>query len=299
MGAFFLIKMPIIFVFILVGVIWSTTPLTIKWSAVGSSPEFAVFSRMLIGFLVCVLILFIKKQKINLSKKALIHYFIAGLGIWVTMSIIYLASQYIVSGFISVVFGFTPIITGIFALWLLQEKSFTFKKALGISIAILGLFLIFKQALLVGEKSLLGLILVFMGMSFQALIAVLVKKHYAQVSALETTTGALAMSLIPLFLIWFVADGSVPILDIKTTLSILYLGVFGSVIGFVGYYYLIKNLTANEVALMPLITPIFALFFGYLFNNEQLSLIEINGVLFILLGLGIYLFGKIKLFPSS
>jgi hypothetical protein len=37
--------------------IWSTTPLAIQWSAQGTSFSFAVMSRMLIGWVVCLLLM--------------------------------------------------------------------------------------------------------------------------------------------------------------------------------------------------------------------------------------------------
>ena len=284
--------MPILFVFILVGVIWSTTPLAIQWSAIGSSPWFALSSRMLLGLIFCLLILAIKRQKLTLNPQTILHYFVASLGIWITMSLIYLSSLYINSGFISVVFGFTPIVTGIFAMLILKEKSFSLFKNIGIFLSMIGLWLIFKHALTLEAKVFMGLLLVFLGMSFQSGIAVFIKKINVNVSALETTTGALLLSVPVLIIIWFFTDGTIPDYHPKTYFSILYLAFFASVLGFIGYYYLIKNLTAAQVGLMPLITPIFALIIGYFLNDEVISFIELMGVILILLGLFVYQFGK-------
>lgn len=284
--------MPILFVFILVGVIWSTTPLAIQWSAVGSTPWFALASRMTIGLIFCLFILLIKRQKLSLTKQAILYYFVASLGIWVTMSLIYLSSLYINSGFISVVFGFTPIVTGVFAMIVLKENAFSLFKNIGIFLSMIGLWLIFNHSLSLELGRFLGLLLVFFGMSFQSGIAVFIKKINANVSALETTTGALLLSVPVLIIIWFFVDGNVPKYNAKSYFSILYLAFFASVIGFIGYYHLIKNLKATQVGLMPLITPVFALMIGYFLNDEVISLIELIGVIFILLGLFVYQFDK-------
>jgi drug/metabolite transporter (DMT)-like permease len=45
----------------------------------------------------------------------------------------------------------------------------------------------------------------------------------------------------------------------STQVSIGYLSIFGSVIGFMSYYYLIKHASVKVVGIVPLITPIFAL----------------------------------------
>ncbi len=43
--------------FVSVILIWSTTPLAIKWSALGVGFSFAVFARMSLGALLCALLL--------------------------------------------------------------------------------------------------------------------------------------------------------------------------------------------------------------------------------------------------
>ena len=120
--------MTIYVVFLSVVAIWSTTPLMIQWSTLGSSFNFGVASRMLIGLIICLLLLVIRKQKISRSRIAISNYIYAGLGVFVTMSLVYFSSQTVPSGIISVVFGLTPIITGVFALFLLKESFFKFHK---------------------------------------------------------------------------------------------------------------------------------------------------------------------------
>ena len=103
-------KSNIYWVFLSVVVIWSTTPLAIQWSTLGSSFSFSVTSRMLIGLILCALILLFKQQKLSVHKQALANYSYAGAGIFITMSLVYFSALSIPSGLISVVFGLTPII---------------------------------------------------------------------------------------------------------------------------------------------------------------------------------------------
>jgi len=128
-----------IFVFITVVAIWSTTPLAIQWSTLGSSFNFAVASRMFIGLFICLLILLIKRKKLCVTPLAISNYVYAGLGIFVTMSLVYFSAKTIPSGIISVVFGLTPIITGVFAYILLNEKFFERYKLIGLLLGLLGL----------------------------------------------------------------------------------------------------------------------------------------------------------------
>ena len=116
--------MPIYVVFLSVVAIWSTTPLAIQWSTLGSSFSFSVASRMLIGLAICIVLLTIQQKKLPVHRQALINYLYAGAGIFITMSLVYYSALSIPSGLISVVFGLTPIITGVLRYFYLKIDSF-------------------------------------------------------------------------------------------------------------------------------------------------------------------------------
>ncbi|RUM83551.1 MAG: EamA family transporter [Candidatus Thioglobus sp.] len=283
--------MPIYLVFLSVVAIWSTTPLAIQWSTLGSDSNFAVASRMLIGLVICLFLLWIKKQKLNTSKLAINNYFYAGMGIFTTMSLVYYSSQTIPSGIISIVFGLTPIITGIFALLLLKESFFKFHKIAGLLLSLAGLVIIFKQTLSISTEMITGLLSVTFAMVFQSFISVKLKQVNASISALETTTGALIVS-VPLFVLsWTLAEGVIPTTTFKAALSIGYLALFGSVIGFMSYYYLIRHTGVRVVGIVPLITPVFALLLGANLNNETLTGAQLSGIILVLIGLSYYEYG--------
>jgi len=283
--------MPIYLVFLSVVAIWSTTPLAIQWSTLGSSFNFGVTSRMVIGLGICLLLLLIKRQKLTASTLAISNYIYAGIGIFTTMTLVYYSSQTIPSGIISVVFGLTPIITGIFALLLLKESFFKFHKIAGLLLGLSGLMVIFGHTLTFSSELLSGLLAVTLAMVFQSFISVKLKQTNAHISALETTTGALIVS-VPLFIIsWFLAEGVIPQISLKATLSIGYLALFGSVIGFMSYYYLIRHASVRVVGIVPLITPVFALLLGSGLNHESLTMTQLSGIILVLIGLGYYEYG--------
>jgi len=106
---------------------------------------------------------------------------------------------------------------------------------------------------------------------------------------LAITTGTLAVSL-PLFtLVWLLADGGLPeALPPRAGAAIVYLGVFGSVLGFALYYYIVRHLDTGRVALITLMTPVLALMLGILLNGEVVPVRVWFGAALILLGLSLY-----------
>jgi drug/metabolite transporter (DMT)-like permease len=70
-------------------------------------------------------------------------------------------------------------------------------------------------------------------------------------------------------------------------LAMLYLSLFGSVIAFLAYYYLIKRMDATMVSLSTLVIPIVALALGRAFLGETVRPAAVVGILMILAGVGI------------
>jgi drug/metabolite transporter (DMT)-like permease len=276
--------------------IWSTTPLAIKWSAEGFGFSFGVLSRMTIAFVVCLLIVKIFKISMPWHKSARRTYLGAGLAIYCMMSLSYWGSQFISSGLISVIFGLTPIATGLLAAVWLKEKSLTVVKLAGLTICFTGLYFIFGVAGELGNIAIYGIVAILIAVGFHSISIVWLKSLKSDLPSLSITTGGLLYAL-PLYLTtWLLADGAFPTeFHFNALISTLYLGVIGSVLGFVLFVYVVKQVEASQVALITLVTPVVALMLGSVFNNEEITFSTYMGAVTITAGLLIYLYGnKIK-----
>lgn len=78
----------------------------------------------------------------------------------------------------------------------------------------------------------------------------------------------------------------------RTAWSILYLAVFGSVFGFIMYYYLLRQVQASRVALIMLITPVLALFIRRFVNAENIDARTWIDTIKILTGLAFFQWGE-------
>lgn len=278
--------------FVSVILIWSTTPLAIKWSALGVGFSFAVFARMAISVLLCAALLAVLRIRLPLHRRALHSYVASGMSMWVTMMLAYWSSQYVSSGMISVLFGLSPLITSLGAMIWLKEESLTASKLAGMLLGLAGLALVFRGGLGLGEGAALGLTALFLAVVTQALGLVWIKKVGDDSPPLATTFGSLAVGLPLFFAAWWLADGHQPaVLPERATAAIIYLGTVGSVLGFMLYYYMIKHMDTGRIALINLITPVLALLLGHGLNNEAVLPQVWFGTTFILLGLGLHRWG--------
>lgn len=272
--------------------IWSTTPLAIKWSGEGPGYLFGVTGRMVIGVVLCMLLVSLLSVRMPWHKRAVHTYIAAGLAVYGAMITVYWGAQFIPSGLVSVIFGLTPFITGIAAALLLREKSFTPSRILAMLLGFCGLYIIFQSSITLGDQAVFGICAVLLSVCIHSISTVWVKAVGAKLPSLVVTNGALLVST-PLYLVtWWVFDGELPEnLPEKSLLSILYLGIFGSVLGFILYYYSLKRLQAGTMALITLITPVTALVLGSQINHEKLDVYIWAGALSVIFALLVYQWG--------
>ena len=277
--------------YISVILLWATTPLAIKWSGEGPGFLFGVTARMSIG-LVCVLfVLVLMRQRLAWHRKACLTYLAVALQIYGAMMAVYWAAQFIPSGWISVIFGLTPLITALLASVFLGERSLTLGKLLSYGLGISGLVIMFGSALQLGYDAVLGISGVLVSSLLQSVSSVWIKCISAKLPALSQVAGGLLLALPAYLLTWGIADGHWPIVLTPTSLAaIIYLGVIATTIGFVLYYYLLTHQPATRVALITLVSPLLALILGHSVNHEPLTMKVVTGTLFILSALIMHVF---------
>lgn len=286
-----MIRIGVVFSYIFIILLWSTTPLAIKWSGEGPGFLFGVTARMTIGAVCTLMVLGLSQQRLAWHSKALQTYLAVALQIYGAMLVVYWAAQFIPSGWISVIFGLTPLMTALVAAFWLSERSLTVGKVLSYLLGIAGLATMFGSALQMGPEAVMGVVGGLVSTFLQSLSAVWVKRIDAKLPALTQLTGGLLLSLPAYILTWMVFDGHWPQhLPVTSLASIIYLGVIATTMGFALYYYLLIHLTATQVALITLISPVMALALGHFVNHEPLTLKVLFGTALIVLALLCYQF---------
>src|SRR3569832_2603137 len=174
--------------------IWSTTPLAINWSSQGAGFLFAVTGRMLIGAMVCLALIAALRVAMPWHREAGRTYLAAGIGSYGSMICAYWGAQYIPSGLISVLFGLTPLATGVLAALWLNERSFTPGRLAGLAAGLCGLGIIFASTLRVDAAALRGIAAVLLAVILHSVSSVRVKRLGADVPALAVTAGGLLVA---------------------------------------------------------------------------------------------------------
>ena len=259
--------------YLTVVLIWTTTPLAIVWSG-EIDWFFGVAARTLLGAVFILPFLwFLNAGKFRLDFAALKVYFFASLTILGGLTAMYWSGQYLPSGWIAILFALSPVVTGIFAYYLLPNQQLSRMQILAIFFSLSGLLFIFSPNLsteLVGYQ-IVAILVAILSVSFHSLGTVLVKRCGTTISALHVVIAALWITVLGHFAMSPSTLFEWPELTNRAAYAIVYAALAGSVVGFLLYFYLIRHVDAMKVSFIPVIKPVFALVIGHYLNGEPLG----------------------------
>jgi drug/metabolite transporter (DMT)-like permease len=241
----------------------------------------------------CVSLMLLTQGKLPTSNASKLIYLVGGISIFLGTALFYSSAQLIPSGWVAVVFGLSPLITGVFSAIVEPEAKLTPSRIFGLILGLSGLGLVFSAGLRFEDASILGLAYSAVAVTITSAASVysrqLVKDQ--SITGLQITSGSLMVAL-PFFAITaYLVDPGLPVSFSQTAVyGIFYLGLMGSGVGFTLYYFLLKRVSASKISLIGLVTPITALTLGAVLNNEPVIANVYYGAILVCTGLIFYEF---------
>lgn len=275
--------------YIITVVVWGSTWLAIKYQLGMVDPMVSVIYRFGLAAIILILFCAIKGLQLKFSLKE--HFLMALLGILlfsVNYWLIYVAEIYITSGLMAVLFSsivFLNIANGSIFLGAPMDK----KMFIGAMVGIIGITLIFMpeiQSFDLTDKGLFGILI--------GLISVLLASLGNITSAFNSKknipiiqANAFGMAYGSLFLAGVaMASGRefTFALSFPYISSLVYLAVFGSIVGFGCYLSLIDSLGPDKAAYAIMLVPLVALILSSFFEGYTWSYTAVAGLILVLGG---------------
>ncbi|MCD6337674.1 MAG: hypothetical protein DRP93_04665 [Candidatus Neomarinimicrobiota bacterium] len=263
----------------------------------GVSPIWGAAMRQSIAALAFLIAFLIKRPKLNLTKqhiKLIVIYGVFMMSLGHIFS--FYGQKHIDSGLASIIFSFFPLaVILISAMLIPQKEPLTLRKIMGTLLGFAGIVLLFytQNMLDAGTAQLLGIAFVLMSVFVNSIPNVIIKRDGLKLDPLILNTGGMLIASILLLPTAFIVEGA-PTFELTKQLIFaeLYLGVICSAAGFFLYFWLMRYISVFKLALTAYITPLVAVFLGYIFYNEILSLNHYIGMLLIFAGIFITEFKK-------
>lgn len=278
----------IIFTYLLLCFIWGSTWLAIRISLESFTPFLSGGLRFIIASIAIFIVMRLRGITLQKDKLSVKLYLQMGfLSFVIPFGLVYWAEQFVPSGLASVLFGVYPFFVAIFSYFMIPNEKIGIGKTIGMILGFAGIVVIFSDSFsFTISDYLLGMFAVMLSGIMQAYIAVILKKYGKHLNPLSMNFIPMLIAGISGTLIGLLAeDMSRVSLHEAGIFAVLYLALFGSVVTFTAFYWLMKRINVVILSLIAFITPIVALILGWIFYNEVLTTQHLIGSSMVLIGL--------------
>ncbi len=241
---------------------------------------------------------FIKKEKLLLDVPAKIYLMVLGIGLLnyliVRLLFIYSLDLLPVTTH-AYLMNFVGIVTMLLSSFLLKEKP-RIKQLLGAALAILGLWIFFYDSPKEGEGA--GIIAIAVAVICLALTNILIRglqiRKIKNLTHNQIATSAICCGSIPLVIYGLLWDLPLAPISWENWLIIILNGVFANAFVMLIFSQAMVHLKAFEASILAMSALIFTALFAMPVLDDYLAVSEIIGIGFMLVGIGIVQWKRIK-----
>lgn len=273
------------------GLLWGPSFLLIKIGLEGGIPPVTLaFLRVAFAAIFLWLLIIAKQDTWKLPSNIILHAaVIAIFAQALPFALISIAEQYIDSALAGIVNGITPIVTALLAHVLIHDEKLTPKRIFGILLGVMGFLVLLLPSLWDRAINVDTLSIVAVAI---AAISYAVGIIYGRIFLRNTRTlavPALQISFAAIYLlpVALSLEGVADVQEYSMAAwgSVLLLAFWGTACAFVVYFYILRQYGALMLGTSVFLLPIFSIFFGVVFLDEQLSWLTYAGTALILSGM--------------
>ncbi len=265
----------VVLAFFSIYVIWGSTYLLNK-IAVTELPPFMLAAMRFVsaGLLIFILCKFLRIP-IAISKTQLKNTIIAGF-LFLTFGngVVVWALKYVDTGLAALEISAQPLVVLVLML-IFQGKKIQPMSMVGVFLGVIGIYLLVSQKqILSQENSVLGMVMIFLCMVSWGYGSLFVgkadlPKNYFVNTGYQMFTGGILLGIASLV---FQESWSLPPeWSQKVQLSMVLLIIFGSIVAFTSFNYLLRMVSPEKVATSTYVNPIIALLLGWYFLEERIT----------------------------
>jgi drug/metabolite transporter (DMT)-like permease len=273
---------------LLLALIWGASFLFIKLAVRDMSPATLVLSRAVLGAVTLGLIFAARRQTpipAGTRTRLLPFLVMAIFGSLLPWFAFGFGELSISSALASILNATTPLWTAVFAYWVTPAERPSPLNYLGVAVGFLGTGIVIAPDL-IGHPlraTTLGTLAVAGAAASYAVAALVQRRRLRGVSPLQVGFWQLALTAPLAFIVAFPTIGATR-LGWTSIMAMLALGVGGSGIAYLLYYFMMNTLGATRATTVTFLLPVTAVFWGASLLNESITLPILAGMVVILLG---------------
>ncbi|MGZ0017353.1 EamA family transporter [Yeosuana sp. AK3] len=265
----------IIFAFFAIYVIWGSTYLLNKIAVTQLSPLYLAAIRFITAGLLIFGIAKSMKISLAINKEQLINCIIAGfLFLAYGNGVFVWALKYVDSGFGALEASTQPLMV-LILMRMIDGKKIKISSIIGIILGIIGMYLLVSQKQLVyQENSMIGIIMIFTCVISWSFGSLFVAKAELPSNFFINTGYQMLSGGILLFMASFIIGEewlSPLVWTSSVKFSMILLILFGSIVAFTSFNYLLKEVSTEKVSTSAYVNPVIALLLGWYVLDEKIT----------------------------
>jgi drug/metabolite transporter (DMT)-like permease len=281
-------KSLIILAFFSIYIVWGSTYLLNKIAVTELPPFYLASIRFIVAGILIFVIAKVLGKSLHITRKqfwntALLGFLFLsygnGVAVW--------ALKYVDSGFAALEVSAQPLVI-LLMMYILQGKKIQPMSILGVILGVIGIYLLVSQKeVLSQENALTGILMLFSAMLCWGYGSLFVRNadlpsNYFVNTGYQMLNAGIMLGIMSLA---FNEPWSLPqTWASNTQWSMVLLILFGSIVAFTSFNFLLKHVSPEKVATNTYVNPIVALFLGWLFLNEKITLQSIIAAIILLAG---------------
>ncbi len=276
-------------VFIILGLIWSSSFMWIEIGLREIGPFTLVAFRAFFGLLFGIAVIVIQRVPLPRTVKEWTPLIVLGFtNIAIPFLLISWGQKSIDSGVASILDATVPLFTILLAHFMLHDDKMTTPKVVGLLVGFAGVIILMSKDIGASFGSILGQLAVVLACVFYAGSSIYVRKYTEDTPGILRSMGPLISATVVMILaaLFFEAPFKIPSLPI-TWVALLWLGIFGSGLAFLMAFYLIHEIGPTRTTMVTYLFPLGGVTLGAIFLNETLTWQIIVGAVLIISSLAI------------
>ena len=271
--------------------LWSTVFVFGRYlcDVLGIHPILVAFFRFFLAGVISIIYIVIKGQARELrliGERPLTIILLALTGIAGMGSAVFVALSRSTSVDVSIIMNSNAIF--IMPLAIFIGESFTFRRAAGVIIGLLGCALVINGKVtglqLANREHFTGNLIAVIAAICWALYTIIGKKIVRERGGLVVTSLNMIVGSVPLFIV-VTGLGELTIPPLKASLYIIYLAIFPTALGFVFWYKALEKLDAGQLGPLQYLVPIGTAIIAVFFLDEGIRLASIIGMALVFIGI--------------
>lgn len=268
--------------------VWGASFLFIKIGVAEMPPLTLVALRLLVGTSILLVVLYARGLRLPTQTRSWVDLFVVGItGLVLPYWLITWGEQHIASNMASILNATVPLFSVLLTYVWTRDEQWNGLKLGGVVTGFVGVVIAVRiGSMSTTAASMQGEIAVLVAAFFYAVAGLYGRRAFRGMPALVPAAGQLLSGTIivtPLAYYWYGIPDPLP--SMTAISAVVALGVLGTSVAYIMLYWLMERIGATRTSMVTYLLPPFALVYGAIFLNEEITFNALLGLGLVIMGI--------------